>query len=78
MKKLTQEEIDDFIRGKGLIEIEASDPLEGQRILDFLKKKGAFIATSKGTFKVTQANLSLLKETGFVFTEVEKKEEEKP
>lgn len=76
MKKLTQEEIDDFIRGKGLVEIEASDPLEGQRILEFLKKKGAFIATSQGTFKVTPANLSLLKETGFIFSEVEKKDEE--
>jgi len=76
VKKLTQEEIDDFIRGKGLIEIEASDPLEGERILGFLKKKGAFIATSQGTFKVTPENLSLLKETGFIFSEVEKEDED--
>lgn len=70
MKKLTQEEIDDFIRGKGLIEIEAADTEEGERILGFLKKHGAFIATSRGTFKVTEEKLNLLRTSGFDFIEV--------
>lgn len=75
MKKLSQQEIDDLIGGKGLIEIEASDLLESERILEFLKKKGAYIATSEGTFKVTQEIVGLLKESGFKFSEVGKKGE---
>ncbi len=70
VKKLTQEEIDEFVRGKGLIEIKAADPEEGERILGFLKKHGAFIATPKGTFKVTGENLDLLRSSGFNFSEV--------
>ncbi len=70
MKKLSQAEVDDFILGKGLVEIEPQDPAEGKRILDFLKKQGAFIATPAGNFKITPDKADLLKGAGFKFSEI--------
>ena len=65
-RKLSDEEIDAFIRGEGLIEI-AVDPSDESDFQDFLKKKGGYLATKHGTFKVGFDLLGLIKKRGFKF-----------
>ncbi|HEY4716395.1 MAG TPA: hypothetical protein VII00_04755 [bacterium] len=64
MKKLTQNEINAFIDGTGLVEI-LPDLSDADRVFNFLKKRGGFISTRDTTYKVTEETYTLLITMGF-------------
>lgn len=70
MKKMTQQEVDAFIRGEGLIEIEIDDPGVRMELEALLKKRQGYIATAEGTFKIHPDLLKELLELGFEIQEI--------
>ena len=51
---MTEEEVFRFISGEGLVEFVPESFEEGERVLRYMRGRHAFLATSDGTFKVTE------------------------
>ena len=70
MKKMSQEEVDAFIRGENLIEIEIDDPGVLMELTGILRQRGGYIATADGTYKIRTELLDELLSMGFRILEV--------
>ncbi|MCX5867380.1 MAG: hypothetical protein NT009_07870 [Proteobacteria bacterium] len=72
MKRLSDSEIDDYLWGPGMVEIEIEDPVTEGEIFTFLKKQGGFMATKSGTYRVTRETLKLILDRGYPIREITK------
>ena len=65
MDKMSPEEVIEFIEGKNLVEFVPLSYQEEEKVLNFLRKRYPFHATSEGTFKVHIEVFRQLLENGF-------------
>ncbi|MCX5858298.1 MAG: hypothetical protein NT056_00130 [Proteobacteria bacterium] len=72
MKKLSDSEIDDYLWGAGMVEVEIEGQVAEGEIFALLKKQGGFIATKMGTYRVTRETLKLILDRGYPIREITK------
>jgi len=75
MKKLSDEEIDNYLWGSGTVEIEIEDPIQEIEIFTMLKKRGGFIATDRGTYRVSRETFNQILARGYPVQEIKKENE---
>lgn len=75
MKKLTDEEIDEYLWGSGTVEIGIDDLVMENEIFSLLKKWGGFIATDRGTYRVSREAFNQIQGRGYPVREITKEEE---
>ena len=74
MKTLNDSELDEYLWGRGLVEIEISDPVAEAQVFALLKKRGGFIATRRGTYRVSRETLKFIRDQGHLISETEQEE----
>jgi len=73
MAKLDNNEIDDLLKGVGLIEIEIDDPITEAEVFEIMKRHGGFIATKEGTYMVSEELLQKILNRGYAIREIKER-----